>query len=63
MDHFQIALVIEDKDALVALVAEGDEVDDVWVADAEQRVELLPEGAAEVLAAGAVELDGGELGL
>jgi hypothetical protein len=41
------------------LVAEGEEADDVRVAEPEQRVELLPEHAVEPLAA-AVNLDGGE---
>ena len=55
---------LEDEHALVVLVAEGQEADDVGLADAEQGVQLLvAEGAAEALAAAAVDLDGGELGL
>ncbi|KAB8113323.1 hypothetical protein EE612_052286, partial [Oryza sativa] len=41
------------------LLAEGEEADDVRMADAEERVELLAEHAVEPLAA-AVDLDGGE---
>lgn len=41
------------------LVAEGKEADDVRVADASERVELLAEHAVEALAA-AVDLDGGQ---
>jgi hypothetical protein len=54
-----VGRVLEHQHALVALVAVGEEADDVRVAEGEQHVELPAERAAEALAA-AVHLDGAE---